>query len=737
VTAALRAVGVAWPGEHGRPWILAVSCELSAVSSLSRLVGLRQGLANSLAPLGRRPRGGLARAARLARLAAGGAVLIAAGCRAPEPPTMAQAATTHGDAGTLAQAYLRVAMSGREEEHRRAALLWGLYACDVPSPIAALRAFSLAMPEGGLASLATRRLEEALSNGPAAPELWLAAGDAPWIAADPRARFRVRGSELFLLRGSEEDAVRALPALDSLKGAEQGRALAVLAATRAGAATAGRQLAIEHPRQFVASHSDQELVALQRTFTAAEWGRHAEALLLAGDAEASLRAARRSGQAAALTGARAALRLRRGREALGWAERLGSGSVDGAVERAEALRQIAWAGPKEDRQQGFGRVLSAAERARRLAGSDAGATQRADLLLAEAFAELGRFAEAQAPIARSFDRSQPRWEWVWRRLVFRSAQRRQATTVAAARPAASTRVQRTVAFWSAQQAARAGDAEALRALAASGLPDLPGLWAARELRQRGVTVTLTGDAVTTQDPPAWAADLITAGRVSDVVVAWRAELEARGDSGPGWLGLLRLASMPALDAIPLLLRGEPRLLSGPWSGLPRVLLAQYLPLPLRDELEAAAQRGGVPPWLLAGLVRHESAWTPRARSVAGAVGLAQIMPATGMEKARVLGLRLSSSADLSEPANNLLLGAALLTDWRRAFGGSWTAGLAAYNGGERRARTVWELARHSDGPEFVEALEIPETWDYVHRVVLLAEGYRLLYWPDGSPYPWT
>jgi soluble lytic murein transglycosylase len=220
-------------------------------------------------------------------------------------------------------------------------------------------------------------------------------------------------------------------------------------------------------------------------------------------------------------------------------------------------------------------------------------------------------------------------------------------------------------------------------------------------------------------------------------VAWRAELEARGEPGPAWLGLLRLASMPALDAIPLLLRGEPRLLSGPWSGLPRALLAQYLPLPLRGELEAAAQRGGVPPWLLAGLVRHESAWTPRARSVAGAIGLAQIMPATGVEKARSLGLRLSSSAELSEPATNLLLGAALLTDWRRAFSGSWTAALAAYNGGERRARTVWELARHGDGPEFVEALEIPETWDYVHRVVLLAEGYRLLYWPDGSPYPWT
>ena len=650
---------------------------------------------------------------------------------------MAQAAATRGNAGELAQKYLRVALAGRQEERRRAALLWGLYACDVPSPIAALRAFSRALPEDGLARLAARRLEDALNRGAAAPELWLAAGSAPWIEADTRARLCVRGAELFLLRGSDEEAARALPPLESLSAAEQGRALAVLTATRAGGAAAGRRLAIEHPRQFAACYSRDDLAALQRSFTAAEWGRHAEALLAAGDSEGALRAARRSGQSAALTGARAALRLRRGREALAWAERLGTTSPEGAVERAEALRQIAWAGAKEGRQAAFVRVLAAAERARRLVGSDAVAARRNDLLLAEAYAELGRFSEALLPIARSFDRSQSRWEWVWRRVVFHAAQRRRDVPAAAARPAASTRVQRIVAFWDAQHAARDGDTEPLRALAASGLPDLPALWAAAELRQRGVAIALTGDAVPAPDPPAWAADLMAVGRVSDVVVAWRAELEMRGEPGPGWLGLLRLASMPTLDAISLLLRGEPRLLSGPWSGLPTALLAQYLPLPLRGELDAAAQRAGVPPWLLAGLVRHESAWTPRAHSSAGALGLAQVMPATGLEKARALGLRLTSAADVSEPATNLLLGAALLADWRRSFAGSWTAALAAYNGGERRAREVWELARRRDGPEFVEALEIPETWDYVHRVVLLAEGYRLLYWPDGSPYPWT
>ena len=684
-------------------------------------------------PLSRRRRPLRAAARRLGSCV----VLLLAACRAPAPPTLAAAIAGRGDARARAQAFLQVAVAGAADERPRAALLWGLYACDVPSPIAAVRAFARAHPEGGLARLAARRLEGALAAGPAAPEVWLAAAASPWLTPEVRARLALRGAELLRERGSAPAAVRALPPLDALRAGERGRALAVAACAGDDATAARRRLAIEHPRQFVASFPAAELTALETTFTAAEWGLYAEALLLAGDAGPALRAARRSGDRAALTAARAALKLRRSSEALAWAERAGRDNVEGAIERAEALRQIAWSGPREARHPAFARVLAAAERAQRLAAKDAAALGRADLLLAEANAELGRFAEALAALERSFDRGQPRWEWVWRRLLLHADARRQAAAVEAVRPAAGTRVQRIAAFWSARRTARGGSDGALRELAASGFPDLPALWAAAALRQRGVAVALADGTPPVPAPPAWAADLMATGRVADVVVAWRAELESQGDPGPGWLGILAVASMPALDAIPLLVRGEPRLLGGPWSGLPRALLKRYLPLPLRDEVERAAQRSGVPPWLLAGLVRQESAWAPRARSTAGALGLAQVLPATGIEKARALGLRLAAPSEVGEPATNLLLGGALLADWRRAFAGSWTAALAAYNGGERRARDVWELARRSDGPEYVEALEIPETHDYVHRVVLLAEGYRLLYWPDGSPYPWT
>jgi soluble lytic murein transglycosylase len=144
----------------------------------------------------------------------------------------------------------------------------------------------------------------------------------------------------------------------------------------------------------------------------------------------------------------------------------------------------------------------------------------------------------------------------------------------------------------------------------------------------------------------------------------------------------------------------------------------------------------VPPWVLAGLVRQESAWNPTARSAAGAVGLTQVLPATAAELVRGSGLPASYGRRLSEPGVNLAIGALLLSRWRSAIGGSWTAALACFNAGESRVREMWSRAGARDGPQFVESVEIPETWDYLHRVVLYAEGYRIAYWPEGRGYPW-
>lgn len=106
----------------------------------------------------------------------------------------------------------------------------------------------------------------------------------------------------------------------------------------------------------------------------------------------------------------------------------------------------------------------------------------------------------------------------------------------------------------------------------------------------------------------------------------------------------------------------------------------YLPM-----AQAAAARHGVPTGLFLRLVEQESGWNPQARSVKGALGLAQLMPDT----ARALGV------DPLDPAQNLEGGARYLRAQFEAFG-SWPLALAAYNAGPGA------VARHGGVPPFAE-----------------------------------
>jgi soluble lytic murein transglycosylase-like protein len=661
---------------------------------------------------------------------------IVLSCRAAPVPTLAQAFAVKGGAAARAKAFMRVALEGGRAERARSAMLWGLFACDAHAPHAALTAFRQARPRGGEAFLEARRLEGALEAAPSPASLWRAAAEAPWMLPEDRIRLRLRGAETLAARGDAIAGAGLLPPLAGLAHDDAGRALAVVASAGGPSGrVALRRLAIEYPKLFVARFSDSSLHTLSRSFSPADWALQAQSWLEVGEPEAALHAASRGGGAATLPAARAALRLHRPRAALTWAARGGERCAECWVERTEAYRQIAWADPSGQRSRAFAEMLGAARRTEQLTAGQRVLAGRVQLLLAEALTELGRFAEAIPHLTVEAATEQPRWEWVARRFLMLEAR----TRGGAGLPpdlARTTRGRRLAAYWRARSAASRGDRSGLEALADSGFPDLPAQWAAETLGRRGVPVVPSDQNPPEPHPPAWAADLLSAGRVADAVVAWRWELDAADASGPEWLGLVALADMPPIEAISLLVRGEPRLLSGPWRGVPRRLLESYLPLRWRSELEAAASRSRVPPWVLAGLVRQESAWNPRAHSPAGALGLTQLLPATAEELAR--GMRgIPPRGDLYDPGRNLTLGAALLARWRATFAGSWTAALANYNAGEKRVRQVWEANGRHDGPEFVESLEIPETWDYVHRVVLLAEGYRVLYWPEGRAYPWT
>lgn len=128
------------------------------------------------------------------------------------------------------------------------------------------------------------------------------------------------------------------------------------------------------------------------------------------------------------------------------------------------------------------------------------------------------------------------------------------------------------------------------------------------------------------------------------------------------------------------------------------------PSPYDDLIVASAQRNGLDPALLKGLIRAESDFDPDAGSGAGAVGLTQLMPGT----AAALGV-----TDPRDPAQSIEGGAKYLKQQLDAFGGDVTKALAAYNAGPGA------VARYGGVPPYAE------TQAYVQRVQQYAAEYRV------------
>jgi len=100
-------------------------------------------------------------------------------------------------------------------------------------------------------------------------------------------------------------------------------------------------------------------------------------------------------------------------------------------------------------------------------------------------------------------------------------------------------------------------------------------------------------------------------------------------------------------------------------------------------------------------------------SRAGALGIAQVMPGTGPEAARLAGLPWSLDRLRNDPEYNHALGRAYYDEQLRQFGNPVLAA-AAYNGGPGRVTKALQLAERTNRP-FTDFLK-PETRDYVRIV---------------------
>ncbi len=102
-------------------------------------------------------------------------------------------------------------------------------------------------------------------------------------------------------------------------------------------------------------------------------------------------------------------------------------------------------------------------------------------------------------------------------------------------------------------------------------------------------------------------------------------------------------------------------------------------------LREAAREHGVDVELLTALIAVESGFNARAVSPRGALGLMQIMPATGDHYATRAEATRPAQERLLDPRTNIHTGARMLADLTRRLGGIDLA-LAAWNAGEGRVR---------------------------------------------------
>ncbi len=152
-----------------------------------------------------------------------------------------------------------------------------------------------------------------------------------------------------------------------------------------------------------------------------------------------------------------------------------------------------------------------------------------------------------------------------------------------------------------------------------------------------------------------------------------------------------------------------------WSDL-----TLRFPLPHRESIFANARRYELDPALIYGVIRQESIFMEDAVSSVGALGLMQLMPATGKQTARALNIRYGSNQTLLQSERNIQLGSAYLNNLMTRYNGSPVLAAAAYNAGPHRVSRWLPNDRDMDATLWTELIPFKETRKYVRRVLTYA-----------------
>jgi hypothetical protein len=161
--------------------------------------------------------------------------------------------------------------------------------------------------------------------------------------------------------------------------------------------------------------------------------------------------------------------------------------------------------------------------------------------------------------------------------------------------------------------------------------------------------------------------------------------------------------------------------------LPRTVLQLLYPRYFYDAIRADAERYDADPTLVLSIMREESRFNPRAKSIAAARGLLQFIITTARDVARSVGILELEPEDLYDPRTIIQLGAKYIGDLLGQFGGNPYRAAAAYNAGPKQT-TLWNrISPLPDDDAFLSSVNFEETKHYVRKVMNSHHRYSELY----------
>ncbi|NOR36939.1 MAG: transglycosylase SLT domain-containing protein [Woeseiaceae bacterium] len=146
-------------------------------------------------------------------------------------------------------------------------------------------------------------------------------------------------------------------------------------------------------------------------------------------------------------------------------------------------------------------------------------------------------------------------------------------------------------------------------------------------------------------------------------------------------------------------------------------LSLRYPMPYDETFQEYAAEASISLTWAYGVARSESLFMRDVRSSAGAIGLMQLMPATGKKVAREIKLPYSGLDTLTDPQSNIRLGTTYLGQMAARYGGNQVLATAAYNAGPHRVDAWLPQVGDLDARVWIENIPFNETRGYVRRVL--------------------